>query len=237
MNIKKTILSVSAALICLSTAAQAQNVSVSVENLTNGIHFTPLLIAMHDSDFHLFKAGERASNNLQTMAEGGEIGGLSTDATASGATIIANPAGGMLAPGAQTSPRTAVIDENTLNKLSITAMMLPTNDGFIGLDSWSIPKTAGTYTINVNAYDAGTEANTELLADGSGAPNTLGIPVAPSGHAGINGTGVTTSDNNINIHIHRGNLGDTNATGGFSDLDSTVHRWLNPVARITVTVQ
>ena len=38
------------------------------------------------------------------------------------------------------------------------------------------------------------------------------------------------------VHIHRGSLGDDDITGGKSDLDNTVHRWLNPVARITVTV-
>ena len=31
--------------------------------------------------------------------------------------------------------------------LSMAAMMLPTNDGFIGLDSWEIPSEAGTYTL------------------------------------------------------------------------------------------
>ena len=43
-------------------------------------------------------------------------------------------------------------------------------------------------------------------------------------------------EGNAYVHIHRGNLGDDDLTGGKSDLDNTVHRWLNPVARITVTV-
>jgi hypothetical protein len=38
------------------------------------------------------------------------------------------------------------------------------------------------------------------------------------------------------IHIHRNTLGDTSATAGASDLDSTVHRWLNPVAKVTIVV-
>jgi len=32
-------------------------------------------------------------------------------------------------------------------------------------------------------------------------------------------------------------LGDTDLSAGTSDLDSRVHRWLNPVAKLTVTVQ
>jgi hypothetical protein len=38
------------------------------------------------------------------------------------------------------------------------------------------------------------------------------------------------------VHIHRNTLGDTSATEGASDLDSTVHRWLNPVAKVTIVV-
>jgi hypothetical protein len=38
------------------------------------------------------------------------------------------------------------------------------------------------------------------------------------------------------VHIHRNTLGDTSATAGASDLDSTVHRWLNPVAKVTIVV-
>ncbi len=116
-------------------------------------------------------------------------------------------------------------------------MMLPTNDGFVGLDSWEIPTTAGTYTIWLNAYDAGTEANNELIADGSGAPGTPGIPAAPGGNAGMNGTGLTDAQSNANVHVHRGALGDDNLAGGASDLDNTVHRWLNPVAKVTITVE
>ena len=38
------------------------------------------------------------------------------------------------------------------------------------------------------------------------------------------------------VHIHRNALGDTDSAAGASDLDSTVHRWLNPVARVVITV-
>ena len=38
------------------------------------------------------------------------------------------------------------------------------------------------------------------------------------------------------VHIHRNVLGDTSLTDGASDLQSTQHRWLNPVARVTITI-
>ena len=50
-------------------------------------------------------------------------------------------------------------------------------------------------------------------------------------------TGVTSTESNQMVHIHRGNIGDTDATGGISDVDSRIHRWLNPVAKVTVTVK
>lgn len=233
--IKKIMLSCSALVMAASASSvQAQQFTVSVQNLTHGMNFTPLLISAHDASTHLFQAGSTASAELQAMAEGGDIAGLV--ALLSSANNVANPAGGLLAPGAA-SPA-ASIDTGTGGNdyLSVVAMLLPTNDGFMGLDGWKIPTTPGTYTVNINAYDAGTEANDEII-NGGGAPNTPGIPAAPTGPSGTGATGVAGVDSHVSIHIHRGNLGDTDATGGNSDVDSRVHRWLNPVARVTVTVQ
>jgi len=231
------ILGTAVALSLISSPAFAQKITVKVQNLTHGSHFTPLLISAHNATHHLFRSGETASLSLQTMAEGGDISGLVGGLDAASATSVENPAGGLLAPGA--SSTTSVIDTDGTNNnyLSVVAMILPSNDGFAGLNSWHIPSEAGTYTININAYDAGTEANNELLgAANAGAPGVLGMPGAPSGSAGTGGAGVTTVENNTTVHIHRGVLGDIDAGGGESDIDSRVHRWLNPVARMTVIV-
>jgi len=226
---------VSAALLLGSSSisqVQAQELDIKVTNLTYGIHFTPILIAAHDGDTSLFKSGEMASPQLQMMAEGGDISALST--MLASADKAENPAMGLLAPTMSTDTMLTTTDSNMY--LSVVAMMLPTNDGFIGLNSWKIPSEAGTYSFTVNAYDAGTEANDEMIT-GGGAPGAAGIPAAPGMDAGIGGSGVTTTEGNAYVHIHRGSLGDDNLTGGKSDLDNTVHRWLNPVARITVTVK
>jgi hypothetical protein len=53
----------------------------------------------------------------------------------------------------------------------------------------------------------------------------------------MNGTGVASTESNDAVHIHRGNLGDTDADGGVSDVDSRIHRWLNPVAKVVITVE
>jgi len=222
----------------LSNAAYAQKITVTVQNLTHGSHFTPLLVAAHKSGTHLFQTGSSASASLQAMAEGGDISGLATDAHSADATMVENPAGGLLAPGASTTTSVLNTDGTDNHYLSLVAMVLPSNDGFVGINSWQIPTTPGTYMMPALAYDAGTEANDELLgASNAGTPGHVGVPGAPSGSAGTNGTGVAGVDNNQMVHVHRGILGDTDPNGGISDLDSRVHRWLNPVARITVKVE
>ena len=115
-------------------------------------------------------------------------------------------------------------------------MVLPTNDGFVGLDGWEIPEAAGTYTVYLNAYDAGTEVNDEII-NGMGMPGDAGIPAAPGGDGGMGATGVTMTESNSTVHIHRGNVGDVDENAGISDVDSRIHRWLNPVAKIVVTVK
>ena len=233
----KSIIKVTLAAACLlgATAASAADINVRIVNLTNGIYFTPFLVAVHPDGDRLFATGQPASANLQAMAEGGDISGLVADMQAVGATISDNPAGGLLAPAASTD-----VDLNTDGtsnvRLSVVAMLLPTNDAFAGLNAVTIPTEPGTYVYNVPAYDAGTEANDELLT-GGGAPGAAGIPADPGGLAGTGGTGTAAADANPNVHIHRNTLGDTDNAGGISDLDSRVHRWLNPVVRVVVTVR
>ena len=164
----------------------------------------------------------------------------------------------LLAPATASAEHT--FDTGEFTNLSMVAMLTPTNDAFTGLDSWPIPTTPGTYVLYLNAYDAGTEANDEInslrvdvtgpagakLGD-YGAPGVAGADNPHAANLGTGGTGVaiqvqvgTLADNpndrEGSVHVHRGVVGDTNPNGGISDLDSSVHRWLNPVARLTVIV-
>tara|TARA_R110002167_G_scaffold118143_3_gene294493 strand:+ start:4753 stop:5457 length:705 start_codon:yes stop_codon:yes gene_type:complete len=217
-----------------STASNAAELNIEIQNLTHGIYFTPIAAVVHTPETSLFEVGEAASTELQMMAEGGSLDGLSTIATSINADVLANPAGGLLAPSAKATGALSTAAGNTV--LSVVAMMLPTNDGFIGLDNWTIPTETGTYTIYLNAYDAGTEANDEIR--GSGAPGMPGMPVPPPLETlvGQGGSGVAGTDTNATVHIHRGSIGDNSITDGKSDVSNTVQRWLNPVAKVTVTV-
>ncbi len=219
-----------------SVSVSAQDLSITITNLTHGLAFTPVLVAAHDATGNLFDVGTTASANLQAMAEGGALTGLQTDLDAVAATHSASGAPLMAGASVTLALNTDAAPANTF--LSVVAMLLPTNDGFMGLDSLAIPTAAGTYTFHLNGYDAGTEANDELLNPGAGgAPGVAGIPADPGAQTGTGGTvGVAGADSNATVHIHRGAIGDDNLTGGNSDLVNTIHRWLNPVARVTVVV-
>ncbi|MCU7375847.1 spondin domain-containing protein [Paucibacter sp. O1-1] len=152
-----------------------------------------------------FEVGTEASAALQKMAEGGDIADLDAAVTGNAGVTSANPAMGLLAAGMSVSE--VMLDTGDNTHLSIVAMVLPTNDAFVGLDSWEIPTEAGTYTMYVNAYDAGTEVNDEII-NGGGMSGVPGIPAAPGGDGGANGTGVMDSSDNSNVHTHPGVLGD-----------------------------
>jgi len=165
--------------------------------------------------------------------------------------------GGLVAPSTTVSYPFDTMDKPYL---SLLTMLIPTNDAFAGLDSIMIPTEPGTYTYMLHAYDAGTELNDELNSTrtdvvemgtgnalgGYGLPGVAGVgaPTTVPGLIGTGGTGVGATivagevedGTDGPVHIHRGILGDTSLTGGASDLSSTAHRWLNPVARVTITV-
>ncbi|RHW77352.1 spondin domain-containing protein [Colwellia sp. RSH04] len=230
-----TTVATSVTMIAVSSAASAQDLDITVTNLTQGLYFTPIVAAAHNGDTQLFSTGMAASPELTAMAEGGDISGLVSVLTNADANTVENPAGGLLAPS--TSTNFMLMNDEGNQYLSFSAMILPSNDGFVGVSRWMIPEEAGTYTVYVNAYDAGTEANDEIR--GSGAVGEAGMPVPPplENMIGMNGTGVTMSETNMAVHVHRGNLGDDDMMAGKSDINNSVQRWLNPVAKLTVVVK
>lgn len=222
---------------------RASELSVSVTNLTRGTWFAPILVAAHPAGFKGFTEGSAASPELQAMAEIGDIAPLAGKLP-TGSSAVLNPAGGGLKPGGTVTTKRFSGGKNSNNtRLSIFAMLVPTNDGFIGLNAIEIPKTPGTYVYTVAGYDAGTEANNEAgqRADGVNQPGLIFPPFLndASGHlaADINpaAAGFTQATKEGFVHTHRGVVGSD--ANGPSALDYTAYRWLNPVARITVTVK
>ncbi len=267
---------ISAALLTqLFTSAQAAELTVSITNLTQGMSFTPRLLVAHNREIDLFEPGTAPTRALAWVAEAGVItqaqNAASADSNfeyllerpenADNNTWQAFGLGGPPLPPATTSAE-YTFDSEDFAYLSLVTMLIPTNDAFAGLDTWRIPTEPGTYTVTLNAYDAGSEANDEISSlrtdvteavtglplGGYAVPGMAGSGNPNATNVGTGGTGVALqiqTDNTLSdepgdregvVHIHRNVLGDTDPNGGISDLDSRVHRWLNPVARMTITV-
>lgn len=219
----------------LSASVYAADVEVKVQNLTHGTYFTPLVVAAHKDTAKLFTVGMPASMSLTKLAEGGDIASVAADFKAAGAMVVENPASGLLAAGKSTTFMLKMDDTNKY--ISLAAMLLPTNDGFVAANMIPIPTTKGEHIFMLNAYDSGTEANDEKR--GSVELGKMGFPVPPPLEAmiGTGGTGISGVTAEGFVHIHRGVLGDDNLTGGKSDINIMTQRWLNPVARLVITVK
>lgn len=227
---KKLILPIAISMLA-AAQSQAAQLEISVANISGGNTFTPVLVAAHSSDTYLFKTGAMASDALAMMAEGGDVSGLADMVASSGAGVTVK-ADGMTPAGMSNMTS---LDSMDYKYLSLTAMILPTNDGFVGLDSWMIPQVSGTYTIRVNSYDAGSELNDEII-NGGGALGAAGIPGAPGGQGGMNGMGIPGVMESNYVHPHPGVLGDFDKDGGYSDINAAVHKWQDPIALVTVKV-
>ena len=219
-----------------SPALLAANYKVEVQNLTRGTYFAPILVSAHPATTKAFTAGMPASGNLQKVAEQGDISGVAADFAGVAANNVSNPAGGLLAPGASTLADLGTPDAANTN-LTVIGMIVPSNDGFIALSDIPLPTAPGTYVYQVNGYDAGTEGNDEIR--GSGAPGVagFGVPAPLENLVGTGGTGIPNVKAEGFVHIHPGHIGDMDKNGGVSDLDASMNRWLNPMARVTVTVE
>lgn len=227
----------------MAPALSAGDLTVTVTNLTRATWFTPLLVSAHPASFKSFTEGMPASVEIQSIAEAGDTTGMQALLPA-GSSKVFNPNNGPLKPGSSTTTVVFTGGAGTSNtQLTILAMMVPTNDGFIGLNAIDIPTTPGVYTYEVSAYDAGTEANDEKKA-AAGGINQPGMIFPPflndatgslSATINPNATGFTNATKEGFVSIHRGIIG--SAPGGPSALDNTVYRWLNPVARVVLTVK
>ena len=101
-----------------------------------GTFLTPTYFGFHDGRFDLFNSGEAASAGLEMLAEDGGAGGLAAERLAADAdsqgTVILGDAG-PIAAQEYTSGRFTVNGASN-GFVSIAAMLLPSNDAFIGTD-------------------------------------------------------------------------------------------------------
>ncbi|PKF79585.1 hypothetical protein CW749_11405 [Vibrio sp. vnigr-6D03] len=147
---------------------------VTVTNLTKGISFTPFLGATHLPRHQLFKLGEPVSDNVERVAEGGDIAPLQAQLDDSNYVSSTSSSEGLLNNGQSVSFE--ITSTRPHNRLSLISMLLPTNDTVVSLRGKRLPRYIGkSVTYQMHAYDAGTEANDELCANIPG-PHCGGSP-------------------------------------------------------------
>ncbi|MBM7068163.1 spondin domain-containing protein [Actibacterium sp. 188UL27-1] len=172
---------VAAGLISLCAgAAMAASVQITITNnqTEQGLYLTPLFTTLHDGSFDTFNPDDTASQALEDLAEEGSVGGLVAQAEAGGfrTGILANANGfggaPVLDPGETATFTFDNVNTGTERFLSFAAMVIPSNDAFIGNpEGIEIFDANGNFTglgpielSFANVWDGGTEEN-----DGQGA--------------------------------------------------------------------
>jgi len=215
----KTVLVAAAFTLFASTAANATNYgrqisySVTVTNSTKAIQFTPIAAATHNRGIALFELGEPAIAPLADVAESGDITALAALLGESNAVADVASTEGLLDAGNST---TFTITTNRGNALfSMAAMLLPTNDTFVALNSVHLPRW-GSRTYYAHAYDAGSEPNDEVCANIPG-PFCMG-------------EGRSADDSNAEGFVHM-----ANGIHGIADVPAQTYDWRGAVASVTIT--
>jgi hypothetical protein len=130
------------ALPALTLAASAGPVliQVTVENLApaNSISFAPLRLAFNNGTYDAFNNAQAATAPIISIAEGGSGDAwfpafAAADPTATLGSVFPNPAGPLL-PG-QTGTAVFAVDPSVNRFFTFGAMVVPSNDYFIGNDS------------------------------------------------------------------------------------------------------
>ena len=213
-----------AGVILSSGAVSAQeNVTytVTIENLTSGQPMTPPVVIAHTAEVDFFGLGDAATMEVSQIAENGNNDPLVGLASGAPAVHDHGAAGGPVLPG---ESQTVTIEAPAGSYLSIVAMLICTNDGFTGVDSMRLP-ASGSTSVDANAYDAGSEQNTEDFADI--VPPCQDIIGVSSDDAGTGMSNLDLAEGGV-ISAHAGIMGD-------NDLTVSDHGWTDPVARITVS--
>ena len=201
-----------AILFSLAAPAAAQDmVKVKITNVSGQI-ISPPLVVTHSWEARVFRPGRPASDELAALAEDGDASALVALLETSDAVLDIAVADGPLLPG-----QTVVFElesQGQFNLVSAVGMLVTTNDAFFGLDSHFARKNGPAQRLNVPAWDAGTEYNSESCDY---------IPGPPCGNPMMRDTDGAEGL----ILTHPGIY-------GMGDLSAADYNWQNPAVDIVV---
>jgi hypothetical protein len=196
---------------------------VTVTNLTNAQPVSPVTVIAHQSGYSMFTIGSPAGAGLEEMAEGGDNTALLAEATADAMVVVARSGAAPIGPAGNETVTVDLLDsERSGLQLSVATMLVNTNDAFTGLNAVSVEAMAvgDSLQFDAVAYDAGTEADTEMAAH---------IPGPAGGGEGFN---VARDDGIDQVAMHAGVVSQDDGLGT-SDLTEQ-HRFDNPVIRVRI---
>lgn len=196
-------------------AASWGRYEVSITNLTRGQIMSPPVVATHSGRMTpIFSPGKPASAELAGVAEDAlnqpMVDMLRADRNV-GDVVVITGINGPILPG-ETASMT-VSAQGWIDQLSLVAMLVQTNDAFVGLAGFDLPRFGAAETL-VPAWDAGSEANTEQCAH---------IPGPPCNNPRVR---VTEGAEGF-VRIHEG-------MHGVGDLAANRYDWRNPAALVSV---
>ena len=160
-----------AAVVLSAAPSRADFVQITITNnqAAGGFAVTPFWLGLHNGSFTTFTPGSAANAAIQTVAETGDTGPLTTSFIGKGVQTTLTNAGIPFLPGSTATTVLNVTDPTTTRYLSYASMVVPSNDLFLGnANPLAIPlfdasgKFLGPRTITLtggNVWDAGTEVN------------------------------------------------------------------------------
>ena len=202
----------------------SQMFEITLTNLTmgeagmGGQILSPPIFAAHLAGVSIASVGEPATEALIALAENGDTTGLAAIAAAAGANVAM--ADSVVPPGGSV---TVTLTADMVNSsLSVASMLVSTNDAFIAATDVALFDEDGapvSTDLELMAYDAGSEDNTEMASD---IPGPLGLDPAvdPEG----SNERVPTVDGVI--AAHEGIQGGAEVTDAFA--------WEEPTAMLTI---
>jgi hypothetical protein len=192
--------------------------TVTLKNLTYAQPMAPMAVAYHSKETSVFKVGTSASLGLEKLAEDGDNSMLLTELSENSLVSSTQGGTGLVLPGKSDS---VTIEGEPAQCISVTAMLVNTNDAFAGVDCINVSelKNGEMMTIALPTYDAGTENNSEEAST---------IPGPAGGGEGFN----ADRDDKDFVSIHAGAV--TQDDGLSTSALTQNHKWNNPATMLTI---
>ena len=216
----------------VQATGRVQQYRVTIQNLSAGQPMSPPVLATFSGDgARAFVVGGLASAEMEEIAENGnqipQFDKWSADSRVTDVVDVGMPLtpAGSTAGGFSDTVSVDIMGRQG-EDISIATLLICTNDGIVGVSRTALPRR-GSKVILSNAYDAGTEDNTELSADLVDPCSGIG-PAPLAGDPNMNENAAVDSAPHSPIGAHPGIAG-----GG--DLDPALHGIANPVMKVTIT--